>query len=63
MQKGSAKVNLLELYCHVDDFVKAFLPEWNKHLVNENKRQRNRKSRLSTSEIITCHSLSSISLS
>ena len=25
-------MNLLELYCHVDEFVKAFLPEWNKHL-------------------------------
>jgi hypothetical protein len=30
-------MNLLELYCHVDEFVKAFLPEWNKHLIIKNK--------------------------
>src|SRR5436190_15667794 len=46
-------MNLLELYCHVDEFVKAFIPEWNKHLFAENKKKRNRESRLSTSEIIT----------
>jgi hypothetical protein len=46
-------MNLLELYCHVDEFVKSFLPEWNKHLLNENKKKRNRHSRLSPSEIIT----------
>ena len=46
-------MNLLELYCHVDGFVKIFLPEWNKHLLDENKKKRNRFSRLSPSEIIT----------
>jgi hypothetical protein len=46
-------MNLLELYCHVDEFVKAFMPEWNKHLLEEGKKKRNRASRLSTSEIIT----------
>jgi DDE family transposase len=46
-------MNLLELYCHVDEFVKSFLPEWNKHLLEENKKKRNRTSRLSPSEIIT----------
>ena len=46
-------MNLLELYCYVDDFVKAFLPEWNKHLMNKNKKKRNRRSRLSHSEIMT----------
>jgi hypothetical protein len=46
-------MNLLELYCHVDEFVKAFLPEWNKHLIIKNKKKRNRASRLSPSEIIT----------
>lgn len=46
-------MNLLELYCHVDEFVKSFLPEWNKYLLNENKKKRNRHSRLSPSEIIT----------
>jgi hypothetical protein len=46
-------MNLLELYCHVDGFVKFFLPEWNKHLLDENKKKRNRLSRLTPSEIIT----------
>ena len=46
-------MNLLELYCHVDEFVKAFLPEWNKHLACTGKKKRNRPSRLSPSEIIT----------
>lgn len=46
-------MNLLELYYHVDEFVKAFLPEWNKHLLEEGKKKRNRPSRLSPSEIIT----------
>jgi hypothetical protein len=46
-------MNLLELYCHVDEFVKAFLPEWNKQLIEGNKKKRNRSSRLSPSEIIT----------
>jgi hypothetical protein len=46
-------MNLLELYCHVDEFVKSFLPEWKKHLLDKNKKKRNRASRLSPSEIIT----------
>ena len=46
-------MNLLELYYHVDEFVKAFLPAWNKQLLAENKKKRNRSSRLSPSEIIT----------
>lgn len=46
-------MNLLELYCHVDDFVKAFLPEWHKHLISSGKKKRRRPSRLSVSEIIT----------
>ena len=46
-------MNLLELYCHVDEFVKFFLPEWNKYLLDDNKKKRNRPSRLSPSEIIT----------
>ena len=26
--------SLLELFCHVDDFCKAFLPHWNKQLLS-----------------------------
>jgi hypothetical protein len=46
-------MNLLELYCHVDDFLTAFLPEWNKRLIQDKKKKRCRPSRLSISEIIT----------
>jgi hypothetical protein len=46
-------MNLLELYCQVDEFIKIFLPEWNKNLIAEGKKKRNRPSRLSPSEIIT----------
>lgn len=46
-------MNLLELYCHVDEFVKAFMPEWKKQLIEHGNMKRNRPSRLSTSEIIT----------
>jgi hypothetical protein len=46
-------MNLLELYCHVDDFVTMFMPEWRKQLIEENKVKRNRVSRLSVSEMMT----------
>lgn len=46
-------MNLLELYCHVDEFIKAFMPEWNKHLIDQKKKKRHRESRLSISEIMT----------
>src|SRR5262245_56140818 len=46
-------MTLLELYCHVDDFVKVFMPQWERHLISENKKKRQRSSRLSVSEIMT----------
>ena len=46
-------VNLLELYCAVDDFMKGFMPAYNKYLLTVGNKQRDRKSRLSASEIIT----------
>jgi hypothetical protein len=46
-------MNLLELYCHVDEFVKFFLPEWSQYLIEEGKKRRNRLSRMSPSEIMT----------
>ena len=42
------------LFCKIDDFWKAFEPIWNKKkLIAGNKRLRNRKSKLSESEIMT----------
>ena len=56
-QEKSAAIDRLNLtlmnHFFTLDFVKAFLPEWNKHLVESNKKRRHRASRLSVSEIIT----------
>lgn len=46
-------VNLLELYCAVDDFMKEFMPTYKTHLLTVGNKHRDRKSRLTTSEIIT----------
>ena len=44
---------LTEVFCDVDDFCKVFLPEWEKQLLEDGTRQRNRSGRMSTSEIMT----------
>lgn len=46
-------MNLLALYCHVDEFVKVFIPEWITYLLDENKKKRHRSSQLSVSEMMT----------
>ena len=46
-------MSLLELFCHVDDFRKAFQPYWYRHLLSSGDIQRVRPSRLSPSEIMT----------
>jgi len=46
-------MNLLEIYCSVDDFLKIFYPEYKKHLLSNGYKQRIRENRLSMSEIIT----------
>ncbi len=44
---------LVDLFCHVDDFCKAFLPQWKKFLLESGQQKRNRKGRMSESEIMT----------
>lgn len=44
---------LVDLFCHVDDFCKAFLPQWQKLQLESGDRKRNRKGRMSESEIMT----------
>ena len=44
---------LTELFCDVDDFCKAFIPEWEKQLLEEGTRKRRRQGRMSMSEILT----------
>lgn len=46
-------MSLLELFCHVDDFCQTFEPQWQRTLVAQGTRQRNRPGQLSMSEIMT----------
>lgn len=46
-------LSVLELFCAVDDFCQAFEPFWHQSLVQQGTRQRNRPTRLVTSEIMT----------
>jgi hypothetical protein len=46
-------MSLLELFCDVDDFCQAFLPQWHRQLLAEGQIQRERKTRLSLSEMMT----------
>ncbi|MBY7800735.1 hypothetical protein KW430_18010 [Vibrio fluvialis] len=43
---------LTDLFRHVDDFCKAFIPQWQKLQVETGQRKRNRKSRMSESAIM-----------
>lgn len=45
--------NLVELFCDVDDFCKIFIPQWQKQLLADGTRQRQRETRMSTSELMT----------
>jgi hypothetical protein len=45
--------SLLLLFCHVDDFCKVFEPYWQKSLLDNGVKQRQRKLSLSLSEIMT----------
>ena len=44
---------LTEVFCDVDDFCRVFIPEWEKQLITDGTRQRNRHSRMSMSEFMT----------
>ncbi len=45
--------SLLELFCDVDDFCKAFLPIWNHQLLASGHKHRQRARSLTISEIMT----------
>ncbi len=51
--KEPAMRKLVDLICHVDDFCQAFLPQWQKLQLESGERKRNRKGRMSESEIMT----------
>ncbi len=46
-------MSLLELFCHVDDFCRAFVPQWQQVQVASGTRHRHRARLLSLSEIMT----------
>jgi len=41
---------LTEVFCDIDDFCHVFMPEWEKQLLTDGTRQRNRRSRLTMSD-------------
>ena len=46
-------MNLIALFCSIDDFWKTFKNEWEKHLIGTGKSKRGPESRLSISEMLT----------
>ena len=46
-------MNLVELFCHVDDFCPAFEAPWIRHQLTTGRRQRRRAGQLCLSEIMT----------
>jgi len=46
-------MSLLELFCHVDDFCQAFVPQWQSEQLSSGVRQRRRARGLSLSEVMT----------
>ncbi|ERL61104.1 transposase domain protein, partial [Piscirickettsia salmonis LF-89 = ATCC VR-1361] len=44
--------SLIGLFCIVDDFCQVFLPHWKASLLEHQDKQRNKSSRMSTSEIM-----------
>lgn len=46
-------MDLVELYCSVDDFWKKFQHEWNRHLIDSNKQKRGPEPGLTVSEMAT----------
>lgn len=45
--------NITEIFCDVDDFCHVFMPVWEKQLLSDGRRRRQRATRISMSEIMT----------
>ena len=46
-------MEIVALFCDIDDFCQTFEPRWQRHLVSEGSRQRWRETRLCLSEVMT----------
>ena len=46
-------MSLEALFCDVDDFCQAFLPDWQRQQLSSGERQRQRSTRLAVSEVMT----------
>lgn len=46
-------MNLLNLFCNVDDFCHQFIPQWQRQQIATSERKRIKRSRLSPSEVMT----------
>jgi hypothetical protein len=46
-------MEIVALFCDIDDFCQTFAPQWQRHLVNEGSRRRWREPRLCVSEVMT----------
>jgi Transposase DDE domain len=46
-------MDILSVFCHIDDFCRRFEPAWQRHLLASTAKKRNRPSRFSLSEIMT----------
>ncbi len=46
-------MDLIELFCYIDDFCKELTPQWSKQQLDKPEKKRNRKFTLSLSEIMT----------
>ncbi|MCU7963758.1 IS982 family transposase, partial [Shewanella sp. SM20] len=44
---------LVEVFCDVDDFCAVFIPEWEKTLLTDGTRKRQRPGRMTMSEVMT----------
>lgn len=46
-------MDILSVFCHIDDFCRQFEPAWQRHLLASTRKKRKRASRFSRSEIMT----------
>lgn len=52
-KQGTGMNKLVELFCDVDDFCKVFIPQWQKQLLEDGTKKRQRDGQMTTSEIMT----------